>query len=74
MVFPLKDGKGIKTINAFQKYLDESRLEPNKIWIDKGSECYNRPMKAWPQDSDIEVYSTHNEGKFVVEKKFIRIL
>ena len=31
-------------------------------------------MKAWPQDSDIEVYSTHNEGKFVVEKRFIRIL
>ena len=30
-------------------------------------------MKSWLQDN-IEVYSTHSEGKSVVAKRFIRIL
>ena len=28
--------------NAFQKILHESNRKPNKIWVDKGSEFYNR--------------------------------
>ena len=44
-VVPLKDKKGITISNAFQKVLDESNRKPNKIWIDKGSEFYNRSMK-----------------------------
>ena len=43
----LKDKKGITTTNAFQKILDESNRKPNKIWLDKGSEFYNRSMKSW---------------------------
>ena len=38
--------------------------------LDKGSEYYNRPMKSWLQDNDIEIYSTHN----VVAERFIRTL
>ena len=34
-VIPLKDKKGIKITNAFQKILDESNLKPNKMWVDK---------------------------------------
>ena len=30
--------------------------------VDKGSEFYNRSMKSWLQDNDIEMYSTHNEA------------
>ena len=45
-VIPLKDKKGITTTNAFQKILDESNRKPNKIWVDKGSEFYNRSMKS----------------------------
>ena len=44
-VVHLKDKKGITISNAFQKVLDESNRKPNKIWIDKGSEFYNRSMK-----------------------------
>ena len=46
-VIPLKDKKGITITNAFQKILDESNRKPSKIWIDKGSEFYNRSMKSW---------------------------
>ena len=30
-----------------------------KIWVDIGSKIYNRSMKSWLQDNDIEIYSTH---------------
>ena len=31
-------------------------------------------MKIWLQDNDMEMYSTHNEGKYVVTKTLIRTL
>ena len=42
--------------------------------VDKGSKFYNRSMKSWLQDNYIEIYSTHNEGKFVVVVRFVRTL
>ena len=41
-VVPLKDKKGITITNAFQKILDESNHKPNKMWMDKRSEFYNK--------------------------------
>ena len=52
--------------------LDESKRKPNKIWVDKGSELYNRSMKSWLEKNDIEMYSTCNERKSVVAERFIR--
>ena len=46
-VLPLKDKRGITITNTFQKILDESNRKPNKIWIDKGIEFYNRSMKSF---------------------------
>ena len=57
-VIPLKDKKGITITNVFQKVLDESNRKPNKIWVDKGSEFYNRSMKSWLEENGIEIYST----------------
>ena len=31
-------------------------------------------MKSWLEKNDIEMYSTHNEGKSVVAERFNRIL
>ena len=45
-VASLKDGKGITITNVFQKTLDKSGRKPNKIWVDKSSEFYNRSMKS----------------------------
>ena len=42
--------------------------------LDKDSKFYNRSMKTWLEKNDIEVYSTHNEGKSVVAERFIRTL
>ena len=71
---PLKDKKGITITNAFQNILNESNRKQNKIWVDKGSEFYNRSMKLWPEKNDIEMYSIHNERKSVIAERLIRIL
>ena len=59
---------------AFQSILNDSKRKLNKMWIDKGSEFYNRSMTLWLEKNDIEVYSTHNEGKSVLAERFIRTL
>ena len=46
--------------NALQNILDESNRKTNKIWVDIGSEFYNRSMKSFLQNNYIEMYSTHN--------------
>ena len=74
-VVPLKDKKGISIVNAFDKIIKQSnRRKPNKIWVDQGSEFYNRVFKKWLSDKNIIMYSTYNEGKSVVAERFIRIL
>ena len=71
---PLKDKKGITIVNAPQKILNDSKRKLNKIWLDKGSEIYNKWMMSWPEKHDTETYLTHNEGKSVVAERFVRTL
>ena len=40
----------------------------------RSTEFYNRLTKSWLQDNDIEIYSTHKEGKTVVTERSIRTL
>ena len=42
---PLKDKKGISIVNTFNKIIKQSNRKPNKIWVDEGSEFYNRDFK-----------------------------
>ena len=73
-VVPLNDKKGVSFVNAFQSILNKSNRKPNKIWVDKGSEFYDRSMKSWLEKNGIEMYSAHNEGKSVVAERFIRTI
>ena len=45
-IVPLKDKKGVSIVNTFQKLLDDSKRKPNKTWVDKRSEFYNRSVKS----------------------------
>ena len=56
---PLKDKKGVTITNAFQKILDESNRKPNKIWLDKGSEFYNRSMESFLQNNVFNVFNVY---------------
>ena len=73
-VVPLKDKKCVSIVTAFQSILKQSNRKPIKTWVDKGSEFYNASFKKWLQDNDIVMYSTNNEEKSVVAKRFIRTL
>ena len=54
-VIPLKDKKGTSIVNALQKIISERR-KPNKIWVDQGSEFYNRPYKEFLKINNTEIY------------------
>ena len=69
-----KDKKDIAIPNGFQKILNKSRRNPNKVSLDKGSEFCNRSIKSCLKDNVIETYSIHFAGKSVIAKKFIRTL
>ena len=66
----------------FKNLLDKSNCRiakskgrtPNKIWVDKSSEFYNRSVKSWLEKNDTEMYSVHDERKSVVFERFIRVL
>ena len=74
MGYSLKYKKGTTITNAFQKILDESNRKPNKIWMDKGSEFYNRSMKSWLEKNAIKIYSLYSKGKYVFAEWLIRAL
>ena len=48
--------------------------KPNKIWVEQGSEFYNKSFTDFLKINNIEMYSTYNEGKSVVAERFIRTL
>ena len=73
-VIPLKNKKGESIVEGFQSILKNSDRKPDKIWVDHRSEFYNNKFKNFLKENDIEMYSTHNEGKSVVAERFIKTL
>ena len=57
-----KRQKGVTVVNVFQSILNNLKRKPNKIWIDQGSEFYNK--------SFLEKELTYNEGKSVITERF----
>ena len=70
----MKDKKRVTIANPFQSILKNANRMPSKIWTNRGSGFYNTHFKKWLKDSNIETYSTHNEGKSVAAERFIRTL
>ena len=54
-----------------KKKLNDSNRKPDKIWFYQGSE-FSNTFKDFLKIDSIEIYSTYNEGKSVVAKRFIR--
>ena len=64
-VIHLRDKRGISIVNAFQKIISGGR-KPDKIWVDQGSEFHNNFLNKFLKITNIEMYSTYNEGKSIV--------
>jgi len=71
---PLKDKTGNSIVKAFEKILEIRRRKPTKLWVDHGTEFYNRTFRKWLNEKDIDMYSTYNEGKAVIVERFNRTL
>ena len=67
---PSKEGKHVA--EAFRTIM--KRRTPRLLWVDKGTEFYNRTFQKFLREHDIEMYSTNNEGKAVVVERFNRTL
>ena len=73
-VKPLKDRKGKTILNSFIKIVNEPNCKPNKFWVDQEKQFFNKPMEEWLDNNGILMYSTYNEGKPVIAKKFRKTL
>ena len=72
-IVPLKDKKAETVTLAFTKIFKEGRI-PKFLWTDKGSEFYNRHMKALLDKHNIKLYSTENEEKSSVVERWNRTM
>ena len=59
-IIPMKDKTGVSVAEGLKHIFKDGR-KPNKIWVDKGKEFYNKHVKALT-----DLYSTENEEKSAV--------
>ena len=69
----LKDKKGKTVLNAFIEIINAFNRKPNELWVDQGRKFYNNFMQEWLGHNDFLImYSTQNEDKSVIAKRFIK--
>jgi len=66
-VIPLKNKTGTEVASALQKVFKERK--PEKLWVDKGKEFYNKLLQQLA-----ELYSTENEEKSSVAERWNRTM
>ena len=71
---PLKNKTAATVLSAVEDVVLKSKRIPEKVWLDQGSEFYNKSFQAWAKKNNIVMYSTHGESKSVVVERFIRTL
>ena len=77
---PLKNKSGLSITNGFKTILSEGR-KPEKLWVDRGSEFYNKTFKSFLKEygtgkaaSGIELCSSYSDLKAVFIERFNRTL
>ena len=77
---PLKNKSGLSLTSGFKTILSEGR-KPEKLWVDRGSEFYNKTFESLLKEygtgkaaSGIELYSTYSDLKAVFIEIFNRTL
>ena len=84
---PLKNKSGLSITNGLKLVLGENPQggsqprKPEKLWVDRGSEFYNKTFKSLLKEygtgkaaSQIELYSTYSDLKAVFIERFNRTL
>ena len=60
--------------NIFRAFDTIPKRKPSRLWVDRGGEFYNRTLDLWIEDNGIERYSTYNEEKAMVVRRYNRTL
>ena len=72
---PLKQKKATEVLNAFKEIVKQNNgKNPKLLWVDEGSEFYNKQMKDWCKSNDLTMYSTHGAHKSAVVERFNRTI
>ena len=77
---PLKNKSGLSITNGFKIVLSENpqggseSRKPEKLWVDRGSEFYNKTFKSLLKEYETELYSTYSDLKAVFIERFNRTL
>ena len=75
---PLKNKSGLSIIIGFKIVLSENpqggseSRKPEKLWVDRGSEFYNKTFKSLLKEYDTKLYSTYSDLKAVFIERFNR--
>ena len=70
---PLKNKSGLSITNGFKIVLSESR-KPEKLWVDRCSEFYNKTFNSLLKEYETQLYSTYSDLKAVFIERFNRTL
>ena len=66
---PLKNKSGLSITNGFRIVLSENpqggseSRKPEKLWVDRGSEFYNKTFKSLLKEYETKLYSTYIDLK-----------
>ena len=77
---PLKNKSGLSLTNGFKIVLSEhpqggsENRTPEKLWVDRGSEFYNKTFKSLLKEYETKLYSTYSDLKVVFIERFNRTL
>ena len=77
---PLKNKSGLSITNVFKIVLSEhpqggfEPRKPEKLWVDRGSEFYNKTFKSLLKEYETKLYSTYSDLKAVFIERFNRTL
>jgi hypothetical protein len=67
---PLQTENADDVTEAFQKIFKDGGKTPHMLWVDRGGEFWNKPMKALCKKPKIRMYSTFSEFKVSVAESF----
>ena len=76
-IVPLKNKTGKEVKNALEIIFSKNGVPPEKLWVDKGKEFYNKDVKNFLSSDEshpVEMYSTENEEKSCVVERWNRTM
>ena len=71
---PLKSKTPQAVWAAMQTILDDANTKPERLWVDQGTEFYNKLWTDKLKQLNITRYSTFGEYKVSIAERFIRML